>query len=72
MFTKKFIIISFIVSMGLLAWNAHFLFRSVFPMSLFGWTIPFNERGLVFLIGIGFIGLRWYLVHRHRPDNDET
>ena len=72
MSTKKVIVISFIASVGLLAWNAQFVFGSVFPMSLFGLTLPFSERGSVMFLGVGLIGLRWFFVHRTRPDNDET
>jgi hypothetical protein len=72
MSTKKFIIISFIASMGLLAWNAHFVFGSVFQMSSFSLTLPFSERDSVMFLGVGLIGLRWFFVHRTRPDNDET
>jgi len=56
----------------LIASNAHFVLGANFPMSLFGFALPFSERGFVVLIGVRLIGLRWFLVHRHRPDNDST
>jgi len=72
MLSKKFIIAGSILSIGLIFLNAHFVFGSVVPMSLFGLTLPISQRGFVFLIGVGLIGLRWYLVHRTRPNNDAT
>ena len=72
MLIKKFIIAGLILSIGLVMLNAHLVFGSDFQMSLFGVPLPFNQRGFVLLLGVGLIGLRWFLVHRKRTDNDES
>ena len=72
MLSKKFIIAGAILSIGVIALNAHLVLGADFPMSLFGLTLPISQRGFVFLIGVGLIGLRWFLVHRNRLNNDET
>ena len=51
--------------------NAHFLISAFFQISSFSLTLPFNQRDLVLLIGVGLIGLRWFLVHRKRTDDEE-
>jgi hypothetical protein len=32
--------------------------------------LPIGERKIILLIGAGFIGLRWFFVHRNRSDHD--
>ena len=70
MLSKKFIIAGVIISLSLMALRAHFVFDSDFQIWLFGLILPSSPRGFVLLIGVGLIGLRWFLVHRHRPDQE--
>ena len=63
MLSKKFIIAGAILSIGVIVLNAHLVFGSAFPLSLFGWTFPFSERGSVMFLGVGLISLRWFFVH---------
>ena len=72
MLSKKFIISGSVLLIGLIFLNVHFVFGSVVPMSVFGLTLPISQRGFVFLIGVGLLGLRWFLVHRNHPDDDAT
>jgi hypothetical protein len=70
MLRKKLIIAGLIIALSLMALRAYFVFDSDFHISLFGLILSLSQRGFVLLIGVGLIGLRWFLVHRHRPDND--
>jgi hypothetical protein len=72
MLSKKFIIAGAILSIGVIALNAHLVLGADFPMSLFGLTLPFGERGFVMLLGVGLIGLRWFFVHGNPSDNDQS
>lgn len=69
MLSKKLIIAGLITALSLMALRAHFVTDSDFQISLFGLILTLSQRGFVLLIGVGLIGLRWFLVHRHRPGN---
>ena len=72
MLRKKLIIVGLIIALSLMDLRAYFVFASDFQIWLFGLILPSSPRGFVLLIGVGLIGLRWFLVHRNRTDNDAT
>ena len=72
MLRKKLIIAGLIISLSLIILRAYFVFGSDFQTWLLGLILPLSQRGFVLLIGVGLIGLRWFLVHQKRTDNDKS
>ena len=60
--------IAFIV----IALNADSLFGVRFGIPSPAFELPFNDRASVLIIGVGLIGLRWFLAHRKHSENDES
>ena len=72
MLRKKLIIAGLIISLSLIILRAYFVFGSDFQTWGLGLILPLSQRGFVLLIGVGLIGLRWFLAHRNQSDNDES
>ena len=72
MLRKKLIIAGLIISLSLIILRAYFVFGSDFQTWLLGLILPLSQRRFVLLIGVGLIGLRWFLANRNQSDNDES
>ena len=66
------IVIGLLTAFILVALNADILFGVSFGFPSSDFDLPFNDRAAVLLIGVGLIGLRWFLAHRNPSDNDES
>src|SRR3989337_564225 len=73
MLTKtSLIVVGFLSAFILVILNAYFKFATPSRIPSFTLDLPIGERDITLLLGVGLIGLRWFLVHRKQPDNDAT
>ncbi len=73
MLTKtSLIVVGFLSAFILVILNAYFQFAIPSRIPSFTLDLPIGERDIILLVGVGLIGLRWFLVHRKQPDNDAT
>ena len=73
MLNRTSLIVSGLLSAFILAaLNADFLFGVSFGFPSSDFDLPFNDRATVLIIGVGLIGLRWFLAHRNPSDDDES
>ena len=73
MLTRTSLIIVGLLSAFILGiFSAYFQFAVPSRISSFTLDLPIDERDIILLVGVGLIGLRWFLVHRNRTDNDAT
>jgi hypothetical protein len=66
------IIVGFLSPFILVILNSYFHFSIPSRIPSFTLDLPIGERDIILLLGVGLLGLRWFLVHRKRPDNDAT
>ncbi len=66
------IIVGFLSAFILIILNAYFHITVPSRIPSFTLNLPIGERDIILLIGLGLVGLRWFLVHRKRSDNDAT
>ena len=66
------IVIGLLTTFALVALNADSLFGVSFGIPSSAFDLPFSDRASVLIIGVGLIGLRWFLVHNNKSDNDES
>ena len=73
MFTRTSLIVSgLIIAFILVALNADFLFGVSFGFPSSASDLPISDRATVLIIGVGLIGLRWFLAQRNPSDDDES
>jgi hypothetical protein len=73
MLTKtSLIVVGFLSAFILVILNTYFHLSIPSRIPSFTLDLPIDERDIIILLGVGLIGLRWFLVHRTRPDNDAT
>ena len=66
------IIVGFLSAFILVILNAYFHFAIPSRIPSFTLELPIGERDITLLVGVGLMGLRWFLVHRKQSDNDAT
>jgi len=66
------IVVGFLSAFILVILNAYFQIAIPSRIPSFTLDLPIGERDIILFVGVGLIGLRWFLVHRKQPDNDAT